>query len=125
MKGKAWTRDEDEICLCNDLSLKEKAELLDRTPKSVYSHMNRLRRFGIDMYKKFQAQEQHRYISKVDSVSDKSRLHHIWEPTEDDYILKYDDQPDQYIAAYLGRSTGAVRMRRYHLRRQDETDAVL
>ena len=125
MKGKAWTKDEDEICVCNDLSLAEKAELLDRSVHSVYAHLNRIHRYGIDAYKKFQAQDQLRYVNKADSKSDKSRRYRIWEPTEDEYIIIHYTDADCDIAAYLGRTVGAVRMRRYYLRRQDEANSIL
>lgn len=118
MKGRAWTPEENEICMCEDFTLEEIAYLLDRTIISVSAHASRLKRYGSNYLNK-QSQCNNEYIRRKEQSLDITRRYAKWDPIEDLYILDHLDDTEASIAEHLGRSIGGVRQRKFLLRREE------
>lgn len=119
MRGKEWTEEENYICLCTDLTVRQKAELLDRTEDSIRDHLRRLHKYGND-YKQFENSNQRERNSRTGSYDVRRdatfRMMHY--SNEDDSLILTSKLPDDEIGKMLGRSEAAIRTRRYALKKE-------
>lgn len=100
-----WTSEDDKLILESDKPVKELAEELGRTPRSLYQRMYRIQG------KIYPNKDSYH---RTAGYARNSKHFRRWEQEESKIILE-SDKTDEELHHILGRSIAAIHKRRYNL----------